>query len=190
MEDLINQENLSWNLDLLKAYIHQDDVDIIRSLAISRNPKPNSYGWHFTDHGRYTVKSGYRTKKLYPDSRVQDSFLGPNTKPLLAHSWKLQCSPKLKHFVWQITSGSLPVTKNLYSRGIKCDTLCQVCGIEEESINHVLFECPLAIQTWALSNIPSCPGIFPTPSLFTNMDYLFWRLPKELDLSYFPWILW
>jgi len=22
------------------------------------------------------------------------------------------------------------------------------------------------------------------------MDYLFWRLPKEPDLSYFPWILW
>ena len=22
------------------------------------------------------------------------------------------------------------------------------------------------------------------------MDYLFWRRPKELDLSYFPWILW
>ena len=22
------------------------------------------------------------------------------------------------------------------------------------------------------------------------MDYLFWRLPKEEDLSYFPWILW
>ena len=22
------------------------------------------------------------------------------------------------------------------------------------------------------------------------MNYLFWRTPKELDLSYFPWILW
>ena len=66
---------------------------------------------------------------------------------------------------------------------------CQICGYAEESINHVLFECALALQTWALSNILSCPGEFPTPSLFTNMDYLFWRLPKELDLNNFPWIL-
>ena len=89
-----------------------------------------------------------------------------------------------------VLSGSLPVTKNLRYRRIRCDTQCQVCGNEEESINHVLFECPLALQTWALSNIPSCPGVFSTQSLFTNMDYLFWRLPKEPDLSYFPWILW
>ena len=34
------------------------------------------------------------------------------------------------------------------------------------------------------------PKDFSTPSLFTNMDYLFWRTPKELDLSHFPWILW
>ena len=79
MEDLINPVDLSWNLDLLNAYVHQDDVSTILSLAISRNPKPDSYGWQFTDHGRYTVKSGYRTAKLYPD-------MGPNTKPLLAQS--------------------------------------------------------------------------------------------------------
>lgn len=67
---------------------------------------------------------------------------------------------------------------------------CQMCGADEESVNYVLFECPLALQTWVISNMPSYPGIFPTQSVFTNMDYLFWRLPKEPDLTYFPWILW
>ena len=83
MEDLINLVDLSWNLDLLDAYVHQDNVSIIRSLAISRNPKPDSYGWHFTDHGRYTIKSGYRTEKLYPDKGTQYRDMGPDTKPLL-----------------------------------------------------------------------------------------------------------
>ena len=102
----------------------KDDVSTILSLAISRNPKSDSYGWHFTDHGRYTVKSGYRTEKSYPDMGEQNINMGPNTKPLLAQSWKLQCSPKLQHFVWQIISGCLPVYKNLHSHGIKCDTQC------------------------------------------------------------------
>ena len=164
-------------------------MSTILSLAFSRNPKPYSYGWHFTGHGRYTIKSGYRTAKLFPDMGEQNIDMGPNTKPLLAQSWKLQCSPKLKHFVWQIISGCLPVYRNLHSQGIKCDMQCQLCGAEEESINHVLFESPLALQIWVLSNVPSCPWIFPTSSLLTNMDYLFWRMPKEPDLSYFPWIL-
>ena len=86
MEDLINPVDLSWNVDLLNAYVHQDDVSTILSLAISRNPNPDSYGWHFTDHGRYTIKSGYRTAKLFPDMGEQNIDMGPNTKPLLAQS--------------------------------------------------------------------------------------------------------
>lgn len=65
MEDLINPIDLSWNLDLFNAYVHQNDVSIIRSLAISRHPNPDLYGWQFTDYGRYTVKSGYQTEKNY-----------------------------------------------------------------------------------------------------------------------------
>lgn len=61
------------------------------------------------------------------------------------------------------------------------------CG-EEETINHVLFECPPALQTWALLNIPSAPGCFLLTSIFSNMDYLFWRLPNKS--SKFSWIIW
>ena len=92
--------------------------------------------------------------------------------------------------MWQFLSGTLLVSKNLTTRGIDCDTRCSMCGAEEESTNHVLFECPPALQTWALSRISSSPAIFPSSSVFTNMDYLFWRLPKEEDFNYFPWILW
>ena len=41
VEDFINPVDLSWNLDLLNAYVHQDNVSTI---LISRNPKPDSYG--------------------------------------------------------------------------------------------------------------------------------------------------
>lgn len=63
-----------------------DDVSILRGLAISRCPKPDSYGWYFTDHGSYTVKLGYRTENLYPDVNFQYNDMEPNTKALLAHS--------------------------------------------------------------------------------------------------------
>ena len=67
--------------------------------------------------------------------------------------------------------------------------LCE-CGDPEESINHVYFECPPAIQVWALSKIPSNPAIFPTSSLFTNMNHLFSRVIPKMDDHQFAWILW
>ncbi|KAG7533323.1 Ribonuclease H domain [Arabidopsis thaliana x Arabidopsis arenosa] len=33
-------------------------------------------------------------------------------------------------------------------------------------------------------------GNFPTESIFTNLDHLFWRIPSEFDSSAFPWIIW
>ena len=67
---------------------------------------------------------------------------------------------------------------------------CARCGAEEESINHVFFECPPAIQVWALSKIPTNQAIFPTASLFTNMDHLFWRVAPPMEDKQFAWILW
>lgn len=35
VEDLINPVDFSWNIDLLNSYIHPDDINIIRGLAVS-----------------------------------------------------------------------------------------------------------------------------------------------------------
>ena len=108
----------------------------------------------------------------------------------MAFCWKIRCPPKLKHFLWQLVTGCIAVKKNLHARGIQGDTCCARCGASEESINHVFFECPPALQVWALSKIPSNPDIFPTSSLFTNMDHLFWRVFPQMDDHQFAWILW
>lgn len=144
----------------------------------------------YSESGKYSVKSCFRTESLYLDRGPRTIIYGPNVKPPFVFTWKLKCSPKLRHFVWQVLSGTLPVSKNLKSRGIDCDLQCSIFGTEEETINHVLFECPPALQTWALSRIPSPPRIFPSSSVYTSLDYLFWRIPKDFDSDCFPWIMW
>ena len=113
MEQFINPIDCSWKVDLLNAYIHADDVEIIRGLAVSRSHKPDTVGWSFTESSKYSVKSGFRIESLYPNRVQRSIFYGPNVKPLLAFSWKMKCPPKLRHFVWQFLSGTLPVSKNL-----------------------------------------------------------------------------
>jgi len=72
----------------------------------------------------------------------------------------------------QTLSDCVPVTENLRRRGINCDTGCVRCGAITETINHTLFQCHPARQIWALSKIPTVPRIFPTDSIFTNLDLL------------------
>ena len=147
-------------------------------------------GWHFTNNGRYTVKSGYQVERTYPDRERPLTVFGPTLDVLKSLCWTIRCPPKLKHFLWQLVSGCIAVKNNLNARGIKGDVCCARCGNPEESINHVFFECPPAIQVWALSKISSNPAIFPTSSLFTNMDHLFSRVIPKMDDHQFAWILW
>ncbi|XP_010467994.1 PREDICTED: uncharacterized protein LOC104747994 [Camelina sativa] len=89
--------------------------------------------------------------------------------------------------MWQVLTGCVAVTANLRKRGISCDP---VCGYEEETINHTLFECHSARQVWALSLFPTAQGVFPSTSVLTNLDFFFWRFKDIPSHEIFPWILW
>ena len=62
-----------------------------------------------------------------------------------------------------------------------------IFGAEKESINHVLFELKPVIQTLTTSKI-SCKSV-PLYLLFSDIDYIFRKLPKEYDFNYFPCII-
>ncbi|XP_023634270.1 uncharacterized protein LOC111829411 [Capsella rubella] len=130
--------------------------------------KPDRLIWHYTKSGKYTVKSGV----------------------CMAYS----CSPKIKHFIWQVATGTLPVMDCLASRKIQCDTVCKKCGSEIKTINHALFECTHSRRIWDLSTIPMLRGGFPYNSRFANLDFIFWSvipcLREKEKKHLFPWILW
>ena len=190
MYSLIHQESRTGNLQALRTLVEPDDAKLIEGIPLSRNQMEDRNGWHFTNNGKYSVQSGYQVERIYPDKEKPPDYYGPNVDILKAFCWKVKCPPKLRHFIWQLITGCIAVTKNLKSRGIQGDTVCARCGNPEESVNHVFFECPPARQVWALSRIPSNPNIFPTGSLFTNMDHLFWRVNPKMEDHQFAWILW
>ncbi|KAG7564174.1 Ribonuclease H domain [Arabidopsis suecica] len=189
VNNLIDSRSNFWNIDLLKEIFDPEDVALISALHVGAPTKEDTLGWHFTKSGKYTVKSGYHTTRI-EKSETTFSLIGPDIRPLKAHSWQVHCPPKIRHFLWQILTGCVPVTENLRKRGIVCDTGCARCGEPVETINHTLFQCHPARQIWALSQVPTAMGNFPTDSIFTNLDHLFWRIPSEFDSSAFPWIIW
>ncbi|CAA7036109.1 unnamed protein product [Microthlaspi erraticum] len=82
------------------------------------------------------------------------------------------------------------IRARLQSRGLQIDPQCVRCGMAPETVNHMLFECPPALQVWALSPIPTALDHFPTGGLFTNIAHLFWNLPNDERMGMYPWLLW
>ncbi|XP_023634272.1 uncharacterized protein LOC111829412 [Capsella rubella] len=55
-----------------------------------------------------------------------------------------------------------------------------------ETVNHVLFACPSACQSWAIVYIPVGAITFPTESVYANMDYIL-RLTSTGDQNGLGW---
>ena len=92
-------------------------------------------GWHFTNNGKYTVKSRYHVERVYPDMNKPPLLFGPTVDVLKAFCWKIRYPPKIKHFLWQLVTRCIAVKKNPKERGIHGDICCTRCGADEESIN-------------------------------------------------------
>jgi len=109
---MCNSRTNFWNIDRLQELFDPEDVSLISALHLGASTKEDILGWHFTKSGKYTVKSGYHTARL-KTLDANFSFFGPDIKVLKAFSWKVQCPPKLRHFLWQILAGCVPLTDNL-----------------------------------------------------------------------------
>jgi hypothetical protein len=59
---------------------------------------------------------------------------------------------RVKTFIWLVLKKSILTKDVLSHRGGKCDLKCLFCG-KNESIDHLLFQCPLARYMW---NVVSC----------------------------------
>ena len=68
--------------------------------------------------------------------------------------------PKVRMFLWRACSNILPTRENLNRRRVQVDPMCGMCCQKPESVGHLLWECPLARNVWALCSgrIQKCPN--------------------------------
>ena len=189
----IDFDSKEWKVDLIHDVIGPEDILRIISLQISKTGRKDGYSWKHTNSGCYSVKSGYaiaveQRKKCQGVMRTE-----PSCNSLKSKVWKLKSPRKIKHFLWQALSGYGAAASKLKERHCGTDSVCQRCGAENETINHIIFECPPAVQCWALSTVPSSPGSFPCSAIFVNFDTLL-QMQQDTSLpertSMFPWLIW
>ena len=55
--------------------------------------------------------------------------------------WKLNVPNVVKLFLWKALHNLLPTRVNLTRKGIIKDTSCPICGLGEETVSHILWDC-------------------------------------------------
>nr|GEW95706.1 hypothetical protein [Tanacetum cinerariifolium] len=77
---------------------------------------------------------------------IDDLFLRSSTD---ATRW-VKCMPiKVNVFVWRARLDRIPTRCNLLNRGVEFESsLCPVCGLMPEDVNHILFKCDLAVSVF------------------------------------------
>lgn len=194
VSSLIDFEINRWNLPALNQHFAPGDIEILlRNQPVTA--REDYHVWRFNKSGKFTVKSAYW---LACDSKLRqgnpEALALPSTNPLKERLWTVTTAPKLRIFLWKVLSEALPVADLLNARGSKVDERCQICGVDRESINHLLFTCPLARRVWAESGLPHPEVGFHETSIFQNIHYLL-EIKKRRggmieNKRAWPWILW
>lgn len=179
---LIDPQTKDWRVDKMEGIMDPIDIELARSLKPSRAHRPDGYVWSLTKSGLYSVKSGYELATQLKMSLTPQQVLQPSADALKRQIWAQKTTKKLKHFMWNVVAGCTAVCSRLADRHCGTVRSCPRCGANEETTNHMLFECPQAKQVWSLSTFPIIPGTFPCNALYPNFEYLLWRA-KEAGVT-------
>lgn len=94
--------------------------------------------------GAYTVKSGNHFAKVN-DVRLLIKNPGSSLqvqKQTWKQVWKLIVPLKIQHFIWRLLHDAVATKDVLFRRKCADNSVCLICGYENETLEHMLFLCP------------------------------------------------
>ncbi|CAN1764879.1 Uncharacterized mitochondrial protein AtMg00310 [Linum perenne] len=146
--------NGKWNHNKLNSIFSDDSIDKILSIPIPRRQVMDKIIWQFAPSGEYSVHSGYEVAKEVLAEPPQFEPTDVVDTKVWKAIWKIEIQPKFHFFLWRILHRSLPVRAELFYRGLQIPTFCPVCWDEEETIEHLFFDCILTLKVARDCNLP------------------------------------
>lgn len=142
VRDLMHNDDISWNVQLIQDIFPQNFSNLILCIPIFVGEQ-DSLVWNPTSSGKFSVRSSYRTNNHHRFSTA--SRLDEKVWRLL---WKSHLHEWHKSLVWKLLNGTLP-TKTRIGHYINLNDLSYfLYNSVSESIDHLLFECPIAVTCW------------------------------------------
>ncbi|GAV91737.1 zf-RVT domain-containing protein [Cephalotus follicularis] len=96
-------------------------------------------------NGNFTVKSAYKVANNMGLSESGDQpdqeEGGEANVTIWKFIWKLHLRRKIENFMWRAFHGALHLKVNLVCRGMDAQTHCSICLNDDETTQHLFFEC-------------------------------------------------
>lgn len=96
--------------------------------------------WDVDPNGIYSPKANY----TFLSAKMQEREPVWWWKKLL----KLKCPPKTKLFMWNVFENKVPTWDNLQKRNKQGLGWCPLCGVENDSVDHLFLRCNFGSEVW------------------------------------------
>jgi len=130
--------NQNWNVPpvFLNAYpqLHQKLVHT----TIPLRYKEDKIIWKASHDGNLTFKEAY----LFQTSQH------PQNLSWAKVIWHSAIPPSKSFLVWRLFHDKLPTDENLIKRGLQFPSVCNLCGLSQETTKHLFLECSFAVNIW------------------------------------------
>ncbi|XP_038971779.1 uncharacterized protein LOC120104546 [Phoenix dactylifera] len=140
--DLMTPGEAGWDKTRLARFFGEHLAERIRSLPLPQSGGPDVRVWSSSTSPRVrmSVLSRILRREYVP---------GPDC----AWIWRLGLLPRVALFLWKVVWDRLPTRAVLGGRGLRIPLECGVCGVAE-TVDHTLFRCSRARDTWRLAGVP------------------------------------
>ncbi|CAL5412823.1 unnamed protein product [Camellia sinensis] len=137
--------------DLLKEWLSPDDLEVVLTIPIAAVHRDDLLIWHHNPSGVYSVKFGYALAKQICHNSNGPSK--PSGSPILGTDfwnsiWALDIPLKIRHFWWRVCHNLLAKKLGLFRRKCAASGESPICRKDDESVEHLLFECPWTKAVW------------------------------------------
>jgi hypothetical protein len=159
VSELIDVDTRWWKIDLIHEIFSKEEAEIICGIPICPVRQSDRRVWAGTKNGDFSVRSAYHlAREIYEAGRGSCSDSSVRIQQW-KYIWSTRGPMVVKTFLWQACNEILPTRANLQKRGIITDLLlCPICGRSGETVAHILWNCPSAVDVWTecMKSIHKC----------------------------------
>ncbi|KAM2126642.1 hypothetical protein ACFX1R_006637 [Malus domestica] len=158
VKDIIHHVSRTWDTSQINRFLPTTDIRSLVVTCIGDRNDPDRLIWPHTRNGAYSVKSGYNLSYI-PRARELVLCRGKSQSSHQAGTdywkmlWSIKSLPKIKLFLWRVSTNCLPTMIALFNRRVVQNPLCPLCKEFPELTEHVLFLCPWTIGVWFASSL-------------------------------------
>lgn len=136
------RDGVGWDLSRIEPYVPQTVRLRLMSVVVDRvTGASDRMSWSESSDGMFTVRSAYQMLTRDEEER-------PNMEKFFTRVWRLLVPERVRVFLWLATHQVLMTNVERRKRHLSDSGLCQVCKSGEETILHILRDCPAMEGIW------------------------------------------